>query len=137
MQAKVRERKGWHVVGSIYKYKYIYINNSCAHDSLVPFAILVLTFCKYLLFCSFVANPCIYNRLAPPSFSNFWESWAQHPQISCKLLISKDFPMPKIKKGILGIASKKRQSIYFKQIFSRILGKALIFNKFFLEVCMM
>ena len=41
--------------------------------------------------------------------------------------------MPKIKKGILGIASKKRQSIDFKQIFSKILGKALILNKVFFE----
>ena len=45
--------------------------------------------------------------------------------------------MPKIKKGILGIASKKRQSIDFKQVFSKILGKALIFNKFFPKLYMM
>ena len=45
--------------------------------------------------------------------------------------------MPKIKKGILGIACKKMQSIDFKQVFSKILGKALILNKFFLAVCMM
>ena len=45
--------------------------------------------------------------------------------------------MPKIKKGILGIAFKKRQSIDFKQVFSKILGKALIFNKFFPKLYMM
>ena len=45
--------------------------------------------------------------------------------------------MPKIKMSVLGIASKKRQSIDFKQVFSKILGKALILNQFFPKLYMM
>lgn len=59
---------------------------------------------------------------APPPSLKFWESWAQHTQISRKLLIYNDFPMPKIKKAILGIACHFGQSIDFKQVFSEILG---------------
>ena len=63
----------------------------------------------------------------PPSYAplpspKFWESWAQHPQISRKLLILKDFPMPKIKKPFWAQHPKKRQSIDFKRVFFEILG---------------
>lgn len=81
-----------------------------------------------LVTCFFVRSPLapanIYTQ-APRPFPKIWELWAQHPQISCKLLILKGFPMPKTKKSFWAQHTQKRQSIDFKQVFPKILGNVI------------
>lgn len=129
MIAEVKQRKGLQWVGNDLKYKYIINNSSSGCNSLPSFAICLFLFGMNLAFLiPFWNTParlpitCQPYPLTPPPSLKKWESWAQHTQISRKLLIYNDFPMPKIKKPVLGIASHFGQSIDFKQVFSKILG---------------